>query len=112
AVAVLWLLAATAAALAIVAESASGLLFPVAALVVIGLVLFGTFLAEVDIYGEGETRRHLFGGRFAQIGRFGAELVLDVVLLTVAYYGSHLIRFEGLPENAWMYLFVQTVPIV
>jgi UDP-GlcNAc:undecaprenyl-phosphate GlcNAc-1-phosphate transferase len=112
AVTVLWVVAALAAGLAIIAESVSGLLFPLAALFVIGLVLFGTLLAEVDVYGEGEGRRRLFGGRFATYARFGAELSLDVVLLTVAYYASHLIRFEGVLENDWMYLFVQTVPVV
>ena len=38
--------------------------------------------------------------------RFGAEVGLDVALLTVAYYTSYLVRFEGFPETAWIGLFV------
>ena len=112
AVAFLWVVAALSAGLAIVAETVSGLLFPLAALAVIGLFLFGSLVAEVDVYGERAPRRHLLSGRFATYGRFGAEIALDVVLLTVAYYVSHLIRFEGVPEGSWMYLFIQTVPVV
>lgn len=99
--------------------SASSALLPLVALAVVVLVLFGIFLAEVDVYGwrrrsavADQRPSRLVLREAAIYGRFGAEVALDVVLLTVAYYGSYLIRFEGFDQSAWMSLFVQSLPLV
>ncbi|MGH3117871.1 MAG: hypothetical protein ACRDQ2_12325 [Gaiellales bacterium] len=111
----LYAVAASLAGVALVAEAVSGLVVPLFALAVVALVLFGLFLYEVDVYGNraGEARKAGPIGRgIATYGRFGAEISLDLVLLTVAYYLAFLLRFEGFPQSAWLYLFAQTVPVV
>src|SRR5206468_1578975 len=41
-----------------------------------------------------------------------AEIAVDIVLFTVAYYLAFALRFEGFAQNVWLYLFVQSVPLV
>jgi UDP-GlcNAc:undecaprenyl-phosphate GlcNAc-1-phosphate transferase len=101
--------------LAVGAETVSGLTLPLFVLGVICLVLFGVFLVEIG--GRGAKSREVANGRrfqrvLATYGRFGAEIALDVVLLTTVYYLSHVIRFEGQAQELWLYLFAGTVPIV
>jgi len=111
----LYVVAASLAGVALFTEAVSGLILPLFALAVVALVLFGLFLYEVDVYGnrKSETRKAGPIARgIATYGRFGAEIALDLVLLTVAYYLAFLLRFEGFAETAWLYLFVQTIPIV
>jgi UDP-GlcNAc:undecaprenyl-phosphate GlcNAc-1-phosphate transferase len=110
----LYVIAASLAGVALVAEAVSGLVFPLFALAVVGLVLFGLFLYEVDVYGrQGEARKAGPIARgIATYGRFGAEIALDLVLLTVAYYLAWVLRFEGLPQSVWLSIFVQTVPVL
>ncbi len=88
---------------------------PLIALVLLGLVLFGTFLAESPAEAaRGEAaaaRSHLIGAGRTLV-RFGGEVALDVILATTALFSAYLIRFESLPPQAWMYLFVEAAPIV
>ena len=113
-VALLYAVAAVLAVIAILAEEVSGLLFPLFALALIGLTLFGVFLYDVDVYGRGkaERARGPIGRNLVTYGRFGAEITVDVILFTVAYYLAFALRFEGFAQNTWLYLFVQTVPLV
>src|SRR5438093_9447020 len=111
----LYVVAASLAGVALFTEAVRRLILPLFALGVVALVLFGLFLYEVDVYGnrKSETRKAGPIARgIATYGRFGAEIALDLVLLTVAYYLAFLLRFEGFAETAWLYLFVQTIPIV
>jgi UDP-GlcNAc:undecaprenyl-phosphate GlcNAc-1-phosphate transferase len=111
----LYAVAASLAGVALYTEAVSGLVLPLFALAVVALVLFGLFLYEVDVYGNRprEARRSGPIARgIATYGRFGAEIALDLVLLTVAYYLAFVLRFEGFAESAWLYLFAQTVPVV
>ena len=111
-------IAAMLAVVGAIADTVSGLGLALAALSAVGLVLFGLFLHDVDVYGGpapqhtdadlGAPALRAIWGRV----RFGAEVGLDVVLLTVAYYASYFVRFEGIPESLWLYLFTQSVPIV
>ncbi|MSO96197.1 MAG: hypothetical protein EXQ81_10485 [Thermoleophilia bacterium] len=113
----LYAVAAGLALIGALASTLSSLIVPVAVLALVGLVLFGIFLQEVDVYGwgrraaTGTLQRKLRHDLLVYL-RFGAEVGLDAVLLTVAYYSSFLIRFEGPPAEAWLYLFVQSVPVV
>jgi UDP-GlcNAc:undecaprenyl-phosphate GlcNAc-1-phosphate transferase len=113
-VALLYAVAAALALIAILAEEVSGLIFPLFALALIGLVLFGVFLYDVDVYGRGgrDRVRGPIGRNLVTYGRFGAEIAVDIVLFTVAYYLAFALRFEGFAQNVWLYLFVQTVPLV
>jgi UDP-GlcNAc:undecaprenyl-phosphate GlcNAc-1-phosphate transferase len=111
----LYVLAASLAGVALVAEAVSGLVLPIFALAVVALVLFGLFLHEVDVYGNRGSEARKAGPIARGIvtyGRFGAEVALDLVLLTVAYYLAFLLRFEGFAQSAWLYLFAQTLPVV
>jgi UDP-GlcNAc:undecaprenyl-phosphate GlcNAc-1-phosphate transferase len=109
---VLYAVAASFAGLGLVAEGLGQLAWPVTALGAVGLVLFGAFLAEVDVYERGLVRRGVAATEFYAYLRFGAEVLLDVVLICVAYYLAYALRFEGAREELWVPLFTQTLPIV
>ncbi|MBM4419989.1 MAG: hypothetical protein FJ034_00075 [Chloroflexi bacterium] len=118
AVLTLYAVAAALAGLGVLADLLSTLIVPIVVLSMVALILFGIFLQEVRVYGwrgrpgsdaveQSAVRRNMW-----LIARFGGEIGLDAILLTVAYYSSFLIRFEGPPEDSWLYLFVESVPIV
>jgi UDP-GlcNAc:undecaprenyl-phosphate GlcNAc-1-phosphate transferase len=110
----LYVVATVLAVSALLAEAVSGLVFPLFALALIGFALFGVFLYDIDVYGGNKQRRDLgpLARELVTFGRFGAEIAFDVVLLSVAYYLVFVLRFEGFTQNVWLYLFVQTVPLV
>lgn len=96
-------------------SSALGFAFvPLLILVVVGLILFGTFLAEAPSSVDGElarSREKVYGvGR--RLLRFGAEIGLDLTLATTALLIAFLVRFEAISVADWMPLFVQAAPIV
>lgn len=102
------------ALIALLAEEFVGLLFPLFALALIGLALFGIFLYDVDVYGSrgGYVLQGPIARGLVTYGRFGAEIGLDVLLFTVAYYMAFALRFDGFAPNVWLSLFVETVPLV
>jgi UDP-GlcNAc:undecaprenyl-phosphate GlcNAc-1-phosphate transferase len=110
----LYMIAAVLAVSALLAEVVSGLVFPLFALALIGLALFGVFLYDIDVYGGKKETRELgpIARELVTYGRFGAEIAFDLVLFSVAYYLAFVLRFEGFTQNVWLYLFVQTVPLV
>jgi nucleoside-diphosphate-sugar epimerase/UDP-N-acetylmuramyl pentapeptide phosphotransferase/UDP-N-acetylglucosamine-1-phosphate transferase len=92
-------------------------LLPITALALVGLVLFGVFLAEIPAgarvaQGRGDPARQQMLGMGRVLVRFGGEIALDVVLATAALFSAYLIRFEHLRPQDWMYLFVQAAPVV
>lgn len=114
AVLVLYSIAAALALIGVLADRISTLVAPVFALAVVGLIVFGFFLAEVDVYGkrpQGAARSPVLRA-LVVYGRFGLEVGLDVVMLTTAYYLAYVIRFEGQPQSDWIKLFVASLPIV
>jgi FlaA1/EpsC-like NDP-sugar epimerase len=109
----LYLLAATLAAVAVAAELASGLFLPLLVLAGIGLVLFGVFLAEVNPYGEiRRGQANAVAQAVFRYGRFGSEVLLDVSLLTVALYTSYLLRFEEQSPVRWLSDLAWSLPIL
>ncbi len=91
----------------------------VLALLVVGLVLFGIYLAQVKVYRDEElvsTRRvvlPLVGGSEAVIDRvLLAEVLLDLVLIVVAYLGAYLLKFEGTLSGPFLTQFARSVPFV
>jgi UDP-GlcNAc:undecaprenyl-phosphate GlcNAc-1-phosphate transferase len=115
AVIVLYLVAASLAGVAVVADMTTLVFLPLATLALIGLVLFGLFLAEVDVYGRSTAPyqpRSPIANALAIYGRFGIEVGLDVLLLTTTYFISYLLRFEGVPQSAWIGLLTFSLPFV
>ena len=121
AVAVLWALAAAAGGSAwTVARLEAGWPVLMAAACVIGTVVLGVYLAHIDVsgaFGEGRDRglRAVSGASspaaYARAGR-GAEVPLDFVLITVAYYAAYQLRFEGSAFDANFGFFLRSLPIV
>lgn len=110
---VLWAIAGT-LALSGLLSGALGLAFvPLAGLVVVGLVLFGVFLAEgPDAAGATHTpARRAVVGAGRRLIRFGSEIALDAALAGIALFSALLIRFESTPD-VWTALFLQAAPIL
>lgn len=87
-----------------------------AALLLVAVTLLAVFLSGVSVYG-GEDFRLLRGRRYTPLlveftyKRRIFEVLLDFVLIVVAYYSSFVIRFDR--DFAANYpLFVQSLPIV
>lgn len=110
----LYVVAAGISALGLLA-SASGLVFlPVAALAVIALVLFASFLIENPVVAALESapgRASVIGGGRAFI-RYGGEIALDVALAVTALLSAYLIRFEAFGSLIALPLFFAALPIV
>lgn len=101
------------AALVLVGDILSGIVLPLVALGAVALVVLGILLAEVDVYGRTDAAALPRASRVLTVyGRFGMEIAMDVTLLTVAYHLAFTLRFEGLPQQGWLAVFVQTLPIV
>ena len=119
AVAVLWLLAAIGGVLGIGVDffnlSWSGL---VASLFVIAMMIFAAYLSRVRVYEEAEastvdrSRITPLVADFLYKRRI-AEVVLDVALVTVAYYTAYRLRFESPRDYRENFaLFYQSVPLL
>lgn len=114
---VLMLYAITAALgiLGLLAESLSPLVLPLMVLGLVGMVLFGVFLSQVELWPRRSERgRELdsLSGQLSTYGRFGLEVGLDVMLLTTAYFASYAMRFEGAPFAFWADPFVRSLPVI
>lgn len=86
------------------------------AIAIVGLVLFGVQLARVKVYG-GQDFAALHGKSYTPLlleltyRRRLFEMVLDVGLITLAYYTSYVVRFdEGFAAN--YHKLVESLPIV
>lgn len=109
----LYLVAGAFAAIVLIGEVFTGLVIPMMVLATVALILLGILLAEVDVYGGSGTSGALRSSRLMAVyGRFGAEIALDVTLLTVAYYLAFTLRFEGLAVTGWLPVFAQTLPLI
>jgi UDP-GlcNAc:undecaprenyl-phosphate GlcNAc-1-phosphate transferase len=118
AVAVLWLLAAIGGGLGIAVDffhpSWSGL---AAALFFVAMIIFGVYLSRVRVYDEpdaAELDRAKLTPLVADFvyKRRIAEVVLDLFLITIAYYAAYRLRFEGNDFTQNFSAFYQSLPIV
>ena len=87
-------------------------LIPVVALVVLFL---GIYLGRVRVYAEGE--RAVNGTILKSLENFTYkrqifEILLDVALITLAYYGAYLLRFDGGLTSTQMEVFFYSLPLV
>jgi len=118
AVAVLWLLAAVGGGLGIAVDyfhpSWSGL---VAALFFVAMIIFGVYLSRVHVYEESEagnidrTKLTPLVADFVYKRRI-AEVVLDLFLITIAYYAAYRLRFEGKDFSQNFTSFYRSLPIL
>jgi UDP-GlcNAc:undecaprenyl-phosphate GlcNAc-1-phosphate transferase len=105
-----------AAAFALNGSMVAGAIAP-ASLLVVAVVLFGVHLARVPAY-NGRDFAALAGGPIAPIVkdltfRWRAfEVLLDLVLITVAYYAAYRLRFEDQQLEVFLPSFTTSLPIV
>jgi UDP-GlcNAc:undecaprenyl-phosphate GlcNAc-1-phosphate transferase len=115
AVRVLWALAAAAGAM--------GFLIPrfsdedawlLGAVFVLAMTVFAVYLAQVRVYeqpSEVALRRATPVIIEFMYKRRVAEVLLDVCLVVIAYYGAWRLRFEGAEWNAYLPSLLQSIPI-
>ena len=118
AVAVLWTLAALAGAIGYaLATGSPAWSAPVAILFVLAMVIFAVYLSRVRVYQESDT----FLVRAGKITPFVAnlmykrriaEVILDVALVSLAYYAAYRLRFDDSTFSAYMQPFLRSLPIV
>lgn len=116
AVLMLYLLATLSGALALIVrllnEDIALLVVPTFALAVL---FFGLYLGKVRVYEEGEEPASNSIVRLItqfSYKRRVFEVLLDVVLVALAYYGAYLLRFDGdLPPDQ-MKVFLRTLPLL
>jgi UDP-GlcNAc:undecaprenyl-phosphate GlcNAc-1-phosphate transferase len=118
AVTVLWTLAALAGAIGYaLATGSPAWSAPVAILFVVAMVIFAVYLSRVRVYQESDT----FLVRAGKITPFVAnlmykrriaEVILDVTLVSLAYYAAYRLRFDDSTFSAYMQPFLRSLPIV
>jgi UDP-GlcNAc:undecaprenyl-phosphate GlcNAc-1-phosphate transferase len=82
------------------------------------LTLLGVYLAGVKVYDEEEEAKALHDKLLfaflidVSYKRRVFEVLLDVVLIILAYYGSYALLFGSLSENEARIVFLRTVPVL
>ena len=78
-------------------------------------IFLGLYLGKVRIYEEGEQPRGLrLIDAFADFTykRRVFEVLLDVILIALAYYGAYVLRWDGNLDQEQLGIFLRTLPIV
>jgi len=120
AVAVLWGLAALSGGLALSIRRFQTEWSSVAAvLFILALIIFAVYLARVRVYEEDEqTRDGILSGRLTPFvvhlmyKRRIAEVLLDMCLVSVAYYSAYRLRFGGAQFGAYFPNFLSSLPLI
>jgi len=117
AVGLLWLLAAVSGAIAVIADrSESGFTGVIAAMFTIGIMLFAVYLSRVQVHEDLDPNR--LSGTITPLGvdlgyrRRIAEVLLDLLLVSVAYYGAFRLQFDNVEWAENFNYFRQSFPIV
>jgi UDP-GlcNAc:undecaprenyl-phosphate GlcNAc-1-phosphate transferase len=81
------------------------------------LTLLGVYLAGVKVYDEEEVKAAHDKPLFAFLidlsyKRRIFEVLLDVVLITLAYYCAYVLRFGAMEESGAWRIFLQTLPVL
>jgi UDP-GlcNAc:undecaprenyl-phosphate/decaprenyl-phosphate GlcNAc-1-phosphate transferase len=118
AVAGLWLLGAFGGGLAYLVRTEGGTaMLPLVGAFVAAVTVLGVYLARVPAY-DGEDFAALQKGRLAPFVRdltfrwHAAEVLLDSILITAAYYASYRLRFEDEALDLFLPAFTASLPIV
>jgi UDP-GlcNAc:undecaprenyl-phosphate/decaprenyl-phosphate GlcNAc-1-phosphate transferase len=118
AVAVLWTLAAFAGVIGVAVRRLNGdwagLL---GAVFVLAMVVFAAYLANMKVYEQPDERLLREGAITPFVvnimyKRRIAEVLLDLCLVTIAYYSSYRLRFEGAQWSLVFDYFLRSLPIV
>ena len=88
-----------------------------AVVVVLAIAIFGIYLAQVRVYEGTESERKEFTTlRPLTVNlaykRQVAEVILDVFLISLAYYAAYRVRFEGVELAALYPSFLESLPLV
>jgi UDP-GlcNAc:undecaprenyl-phosphate/decaprenyl-phosphate GlcNAc-1-phosphate transferase len=116
AVAVLWMLAGFGGAIAFSTRRGGLLSLESALLFVLALIVFAVYLGHVKVYEETEPAL-LKGNRVTPMlfrmmyKRRVAEVLLDLCLVTIAYYSAYRLRFEGAQFVTFFPVFIDSLPI-
>jgi UDP-GlcNAc:undecaprenyl-phosphate GlcNAc-1-phosphate transferase len=116
AVGLLWLLAAASGVIAVMADRGQGITGLMAATFTIGVALFGVYLARVKVHDDLDPDRlpasiTPLGVEFGYRRRL-AEVLLDIVLIAVAYYGAYRLLYDAEQMPRQFQYFLQSFPIV
>ena len=115
AVRVLWALAAAAGAIGFVIHRSSDVdAWLLGVVFILAMVVFAAYLAQVRVYDESssvQARGVTFVLVELMYKRRIAEVLLDVCLVLVAYYGAWRLRFEGAEWDAYSGSLLQSLPI-
>ena len=117
AVGLLWLLAAVGGGIAVVAERSQQRITDIlAAIFMIGIALFALYLARVRVHEKGDPNG--LRGTIMPLGvesgyrRRLVEVLLDLLLVSVAYYGAFRLRYDTLEWAENFDYFRQSFPVV
>lgn len=98
-----------------------GIILILAALTLVSLFVFGMFLGEVNVYGDGggpklatldaKGNRPVINTFYLHKRRM-LEVLIDLVIVCTSYYGAWLIRFEGSISPWNSKLILESLPIV
>jgi UDP-GlcNAc:undecaprenyl-phosphate GlcNAc-1-phosphate transferase len=91
------------------------LLFWVIPAVALMVLFLGIYLGRVRVYADGEqmaSRTMLKSLEHFTYKRHVFEILLDVALIALAYYGAYLLRFDGGLPDRQMELFLYSLPLV
>jgi UDP-GlcNAc:undecaprenyl-phosphate GlcNAc-1-phosphate transferase len=117
AVSVLWTLAALAGAIAWSLTRNPAWSAPVAMLFVIAMVIFAVYLSRVRVYQDTDRFLLRSGTITPYVVNFMhkrrvAEVILDVSLVSLAYYAAYRVRFDNQAVRVYLPVFLQSLPIV
>jgi UDP-GlcNAc:undecaprenyl-phosphate GlcNAc-1-phosphate transferase len=118
AVAVLWILATLGGLLAFSIQRFQSDLSSIAAAVfLLAMIIFAVYLAHVRVYNDID-QTLVRTGRITPFvvsfmyKRRVAEVLLDVCLVTIAYYAAYRLRFEGAEFSTFFRSFLESLPVV
>ena len=118
AVAVLWVLAASAGGLGVAVQHLTESWTVVgAAVFLLAMMIFAVYLARVRVYDDADDallRKRKLTPLIAELlyKRRAAEVMLDFCLVSIAYYAANRLRFEEPQFATNFYLFANSLPIV
>lgn len=116
AVGLLWTLAAVGGLIGVSAGRGIGLTGLMAATFILAIAIFAVYLARVRVYEGAESAAP--GSKITPLivdfvaRRRIVEVILDLCLVSVAYYGAYRLRFEGMQYAPNYVYFLQSFPVV
>ena len=84
-------------------------------LMVVALIFFGIFLGEVKVYEKKIKvfyKRNLVISRVLLYKKQILQIIMDTVLIIIAYFASYLLRYEGVISNHNLALIEKSLPLV